>query len=245
MKLCFENLESKIELTDSSVAVIVFNSKQYYSKIIRMLYSECNTSDYDDLPVYLVDSKEKRIKIKSKVELILDPVLIDYSERKFVSALSNLLKEGINHDIERWTIIEKSITDIQKSVLDMIDDCNLPVEYNAEWDAARVIKSLGISIKPNSMSLSCFEMLSSFLDTVSNLKTTDYYCFAGLNRYLTDDELIQFYKEALQNQVKVICIMQSDHAPQKNEYSSCLYVDEDYDEFFIPQTLSNSLNPLV
>lgn len=136
----------------------------------------------------------------------------------------------MNNDVEVRIGIEDALRRTQRKIISLIDDFDLPLKYDDIWDAGKMIKSALISIDDNVEGLSHLEILKRYIQIVSELNINSFYCFAGLNTILTEEELNEFYKEALQRQVNIICIQHDKTFPSPNKYARTTFVDDDYDE---------------
>ena len=157
-------------------------------------------------------------------------MLIDFSAKSFSTGLVNRFREELNNNVEYCMEIIQRLNEVQDSIVKQLDDFDLPLKYDAFWDASRIVKGLSISIEDDNEGLSQLEILLRFIRVSGDLKIAKYHIFVGLNRYLTKEELNVFYKEALQHQVNVICIEQLSVSPTENEYVYSLHIDDDYNE---------------
>lgn len=229
MKLSIGSFDNLIPLDMDCVSTISVQSVHYYARLLRSFYFGCSGME-EEIEIALVDDKEKRIPISSKIEFIGDPLFIDFSSKPFTNALVALLKQELNNDVGIRVGIENALVAVQEQVVSLIDDFDLPIKYDDTWDAGKIIKSIGIVLDGDVEGLSHLEILKRYIQIVGNLKMNAYYCFAGLNNVLTVEEMNAFYREALQNQVHIICLQHDIACPTPNEYSYTLFIDDDYDE---------------
>ncbi len=240
MKLSIASFENLIPLEKSQVTVIVISDVHFFSKIVRSFYSAYK-GDESEIPVLLIDDNEKRLDISSHCEFILSPLSIEFSSRRFSTALINSLKTEFNNDVEGMLEVVHLLKGIQERIISMLDDFDLPLTYEDDWDASRIIKGLSIIIDDDIKGLSQFDMLMRYLQIVSELRIAEYHVFVGLRSILTPEEMDAFFKEALQRQVQIICLEQSESIPSSNKYAFMLHVDEDYEERIILPKQSETL----
>ena len=232
MRLSIDSFDNLIFLESDYVSVISIQSVHYYAKIVRSFFFECNGMD-GETEIALIDDKEKRLSISSGIEFIADPLLIDFSSKRLSTALIGLLKQELNNDVEVRMDIEEALRKAQRKVVSLIDDFDLPIKYDDAWDATKMIKATAISIDDNVEGLTHLEILKRYIQVVSELKVNSYFCFAGLNNILTEEEIIEFYKESLQRQVGLICIQHDNTCPNPNKYACTTFIDDDFDEHII------------
>lgn len=233
MKLAVSSFENLIPLDNSRVTAITIEDIHFYAKLVRSFFAECSGDD-SEISIFLIDDKEKRVSLESCCELILDPLLIDFSSKRFSNALIGLLKKELINDVEANVEITQKLNEIQDMVVSLLDDFGLPIVVDSAWDASKLVKGLSISIDGDTEMKTQLEILLRFLQVVGDLKISNYYIFVGLRKVLCEDEINIFYKEALQRQIQVICVDQSVDIPTQNEFAFSFHVDKDYDEVIIP-----------
>lgn len=233
MRLSIDSFENLISLEPDYTSVISIQSVHYYAKLVRSFFFECNNLE-GEIEITLIDSKERRLPISSAIEFIPDPLLIDFSSKRLSTALVGLLKQELNNDVETRLDIEESLRRTQSKIISLIDDFDLPIKYDDIWDAGKMIKATALSIDDNIEGLTHLEIMKRYIQIVSELNINSYFCFVGLNNILTQEEIVEFYKEALQRQVGLICIQHDNAWPNSNKYANTIFIDDDFDEHIIP-----------
>ena len=232
MKLAIEAFDNLIPLDMDCVSVISVQGVHYYAKLLRSFFFGCKGME-EEIEIVLIDDKEKRLPISSNIEFISDPLSVDFSAKCFSNALVTLLKQELNNDVGMRTNIENTLKEVQKMVTSLIDDFDLPIKYDDSWDAGKIIKSMSLALDSCVEGLTHLDILKRYLRIVGDLNIGSFHCFAGLNTVLTPEEMDLFYKEALQNQVHLICLQHDLICPISNQYSHITFLDEDYDEHII------------
>ena len=143
------------------------------------------------------------------------------------------MKQELNNDVGVRTDIEDALKEVQKKVISLVDDFDLPVKYDDAWDAGKIIKSMSLALDGCIEGLSHLDILKRYLRIVGELNISLFHCFSGLNMVLTPEELNIFYKEALQSQIHLICLQHDLTCPIPNQYSYITFIDDDFDEHII------------
>ena len=229
MRLMLPSFESSLPLDPSYVTVVSINDVHLYATLIKAISASMNDIE-NACGAYFIDEKEKQLGMSKNAELIFDPLLIDFKSRKITNALVSKLKICLNLDVEAQARLEKSLLELQDMVDNLLGDSDIQIKADSEWDSSRIIKALGIELNTGEENRTQLEILSSYLETAGSLSIAGYHIFIGLNQLLNDTELNQFYKEALQKQVSIICLERRDNKPNPSPYARIIYVDEDYEE---------------
>lgn len=232
MKLSLDSFENLIPLDTDFVSVISVQSVHYYAKLLRSFYFGSNGM-HEEIELALIDDEEKRLPISSMIEFIPEVLLVDFSSKHFSNALIGLLKQELNNNVEIRIDIENALKTVQKKVISVIDDFDLPLIYNEAWDAAKIIKATSIALDCSTEGLTHFEILDRYIQIAGELKIKSYHCFAGLNNVLTSEEMSTLFKTTLQRQVKLLCIQHDISCPPPSKYAHITFIDDDFEEHVI------------
>lgn len=176
----------------------------------------------------------KLIILSKTSECILNPLFIDFGGKKFQSMLVTRFKELLQCCPDQREDLENELRGIQKKILLCLSELDVDCSVDEEWDAQRMIKSFGIGLDAEQTKGSTVaELLTEYLNIVSNLRLAEHYFFVGLNEYLDDDDLQHFYQEALRHGLSVICIERNHDEVRTSFFCQTLFVDDDFDEQII------------
>lgn len=230
-RMIIDSIENPIDISTERVSVLSFEDIRLYAKVIRSLHFISNGED-GEMNIWALDDNGKQINM-ANVELICDPLAIDFSSRKITTGLINRLKSEFNTDVDTFCSIEAQLQEVQHKVIDVMSDFSLPVEFDDKWDASRIVKALSISIASDCYGMSHLDILNNYLSVAEELNIANLHCFVGLNQILSSDDLNIFYKNVLHAQVPVICIQRSEFIPSANPFTNILHVDKDYEEYLV------------
>lgn len=234
MKLCIPAFENKPVIDNCSVLIVSISDVHQYSKVAQSMVFSGDSID-TDFAISLVDEKENKYSVFKIAECLINPLSIDFASKKIQNTFLLRVKELMRDNPEQRTELEKGLKEIQNKALSIAEDLDVPLSIDDNWDAPRIIKSLGIEVSEEPSEIySLLESLELYLRINANLRIADYYFFLGLNDYLDKNELQQFYQEILRQGIKAICIEHNHGSTEQSLFTKTLYIDDDFEEFMIP-----------
>lgn len=225
MKITIDFLDNEIELQNNTIFNIEIENKVYFYRIIN----ELNLISKGVLSnsITFFDENNKEINLSSKVDLYIDYFNIEFSSKKIINNLYKMLKTNISEEdkvkVNKCYLKIKSI--LSKSFLDY----NLPLTIIDEFDLDTIFKLLKVSIESKN---NLFENLLLLIDINNNFKINEILIFVNLKQYLTLEELNEFYKYSLYNNVKILLI-DSQCYGVTNKFENKLIIDGNLDEFLL------------
>lgn len=225
MKITIDFLDNEIELRNNTIFNIEIENKVYFYRIIN----ELNLISKGVLSnsITFFDENNKEINLSSKVDLYIDYFNIEFSSKKIINNLYKMLKTNISEEdkvkVNKCYLKIKSI--LSKSFLDY----NLPLTIIDEFDLDTIFKLLKVSIESKN---NLFENLLLLIDINNNFKINEILIFVNLKQYLTLEELNEFYKYSLYNNVKILLI-DSQCYGVTNKFENKLIIDGNLDEFLL------------
>ena len=162
-----------------------------------------------------------------KIEIYTNYFDLEINSKKNLNALS---KEIINtiSDLEKEDLI-KIYQKIYKSISKILKNIDLPIIIDEDVNIENIIKLSKFMIKNTNDLL---ENLFNLIDLFKFLKINNILFFINLKQYLNKDELVEFYKYAIYNNIK-ICLIDSQSYGIKLDYENKLIIDIDLEEFVI------------
>lgn len=216
MKLRASFLENEVELSNEYITTIEIENKQIFYKFVDTL-NKYSKEEYEE---EIFDSK---IKIK----LIIDYFNLDYNNKKTLNNITKLIKENI--DEQKSVILNKyynKLLDVYESILKEID---IPLTIDKDINIDSLIKLSNVAIILENHIL---KNLFALIDIMKNTKEYDAIILVNLKQYLSKEEIIEFYKYAIYNQIVVIMIDSQTYGPTIN-YEKKLIINDNLEEFML------------
>ena len=225
MNLNVSYFENNITFLDDKIQVIEIENKKLFFRFINDLYSIKIGEKINEL--YFYDDKRKELNFCEKIEIYTNYFDLEINSKKNLNALS---KEIINtiSDLEKEDLI-KIYQKIYKSISKILKNIDLPIIIDEDVNIENIIKLSKFMIKNTNDLL---ENLFNLIDLFKFLKINNILFFINLKQYLNKDELVEFYKYAIYNNIK-ICLIDSQSYGIKLDYENKLIIDIDLEEFVI------------
>lgn len=225
MKINVEYLEHAIEMNDNQVNVLEIENKKLFYKLIKDLFRIEQEGNIDEVIMY--DDGIKEISLDKKIKVVVDFFNIDTLSKREITLLEKRITEEMPQtDISKIKQNYLKILEIYRRTISSID---LPLKIEEKLDPNILIKNYDLSIH---IKHELLEDLLTFLDIEKELFHHTIIFFVNLKTYLTKEELIEIYKYAIYNKIKIILIDCKSYGVTI-EYERKLIIDENLDEFML------------
>lgn len=225
MKINVEYLEHAIEINDNQVNVLEIENKKLFYKLIKDLFRIEQEGNIDEIIMY--DDGIKEISLDKKIKVVVDFFNIDTLSKREITLLEKRITEEMTQtDISKIKQNYLKILEIYRRTISSID---LPLKIEEKPDPNILIKNYDLSIH---IKRELLEDLLTFLDIEKELFHHTIIFFVNLKTYLTKEELIEIYKYAIYNKIKIILIDSKSYGVTI-EYERKLIIDENLDEFML------------
>lgn len=225
MKINCSFLDNSIEITDDKINCIEIENKKYFYRLINDLNKIANGDFIENIICF--DENLKEINLSNKLRVFIDFFNIDFNSKKYQNDINKYLLSLID-DTEK-DIILKNYNKLNSIVKKIISKSELPLDFSNDISIDTIIKNFKILIISEE---ELFNNLLLLIDLEKILKTNKCLIFINLKQYLKKDELVEFYKYAIYNEVKLILIDSQSYGCCLN-YEKKLIIDDNLDEFVI------------
>ena len=149
-------------------------------------------------------------------------------QKKYNNFITKYVANSIN-DNGKNSII-KNLKNLNLSIKKELSKFDLPLSINNEETFENIIKSFKIVI--NNIDNDLLENLLLIIDIEKTFKINNIIVFVNLKQLLTIDELVELYKYAIYNEIKLIMI-DSNYYENKLNYENKLIINDDLTEFIV------------
>lgn len=225
MKLKVNYFENIISLNDDNVQVIEIENKKTFYRFISDLYAMKNGDKLNE--VYFYNELNEEININEKIEVYTDFFNLDFNSKKNLNSLNKCIINYLSPDTKE--AILNNFQKLYKIISKHLFDFDLPLEISDNVNLEDVLKLMKISINNKNDLL---DNLLLLIDLEKLLKVNNILFFVNLKQLLSKDEIIEFYKYAIYNNIKIVLIDSQSYGI-KLEYENKLIIDENLDEFVL------------
>ena len=225
MKLSIKYIDNNIGFDNSYINCLEIENKNYFYKVVNDINSISNGNILED--VIFSDDEYKELNLSNKINMVFDYFNFDFNSKKIISIINKKINDNIS--VEDKENLSKLYNKIRKIYLPILNDMDLNIDINNDFDLDSIIKLLNVSIKPKDNLL---DNLFLLVDIEKDLSINKIIVFVNLKQYLNNNELIELYKYLLYNNV-VVLLIDSQSYGVCNEYEKKLIIDDELEEYKI------------
>ncbi len=226
MKLRINGFENEIVFGDDNVSILQIEEAKCFTHIIDVINQKIN--GYENNEIFLLDEEDREIKIDKNMYIALDLFNIDYNSKKIINKMYDIIAENIQNSQE--VELEKITIKLRNYLIQEINE--LPFEFvmKSEISIQETLKIFDVKIDSINYS-SILERLELLVNLISTLNIAKVLVIPNLKMYLSECEIIEFYKYSLYNNVKLLIIER--YTKKKLEYEKIMRIDEDFNDEII------------
>lgn len=225
MKIKVDYLENMLILKDDKVLCIEIENKNYFYRIVSSLNSLMNSETAEEITAYDVNDEE--LNLSNKAKIFIDFFNFEFDSKKYTNDINKYIINELDETDK--TNLLKSYNKLIETFLKILNKSDLPLQILEEITPENIIKNLKLTINSKNNLLDNLMLLIE-LETV--LQTNNLLIFVNLKQYLNNQELIELYKYAIYNKVKIILIDSQCYGATLN-YENKLIIDSNLDEFML------------
>lgn len=223
MKLRINGFENELVFGDDNVSILQIEEAKCFTHIIDVINQKIN--GYENNEIFLLDEEDREIKIDKNMYIALDLFNIDYNSKKIINKMYDIIAENIQNSQE--VELEKITIKLRNYLIQEINE--LPFEFvmKSEISIQEALKLFDVKIDSINYS-SILERLEMLVNLISTLDIAKILVIPNLKMYLSEDEVIEFYKYSLYNNVKLLIIERN--SKEKLKYEQIMRIDENFND---------------
>lgn len=225
MRLSIKYIDNVITFDNRSINCLEIENKSYFYKIVNDINNISVGNVIED--VIFTDDEYKELNLSNKINITFDYFNFDFNSKKIISIINKKVNENIS--INDKDDLSKLYNKIRKIYFPILNDMDLNIDINNDFDLDLMIKLLNITIKSKDNLL---DNLFLLIDIEKELNINKIIVFINLKQYLNKNELIELYKYLLYNNI-VVLLIDSQSYGICNEYEKKIIIDEELEEYKI------------
>ena len=225
MKLCIKYIDNNLVFNNEYINCLEVENKNYFYKIVKELNNIANGEMEDN--VIFTDNESNEINIINKINIIIDYFNIDFNSKKILSLINKKINSSIS--VNDKDNLSKLYNKIKKIYIPILNNMDLNIDINNDFDLDLIVKLLNVSIKNKDNILDNLFLLT---DIEHELNISKLLVFVNLKQYLNEQELIELYKYLLYNNI-VVLLIDSQAYGVCNEYEKKIIIDNELEEYKI------------
>ena len=225
MNLIYTFLDNKIDLYNDYVNSIEILNNNYFYRLTNLIYKYSNDQEVEEL--YFTENNEE-IKLDKKIRIITNYYDFDFNNKKYINELIKNISNNTDDNIllklnNNYNKLYKVLSSLINSV-----DLNFKVDIYDEFSINEILNNFNLSI-PSKDNL--LDNLILLIDIEKQFNINKILVFINLKDYLSREEIIEFEKYCIYNNVYVILFDNSKY--KNNSYEKKFIIDNDLSEVIL------------
>ena len=225
MNLIYTFLDNKIDLYNDYVNSIEVLNNNYFYRLTNLIYKYSNDQEVEEL--YFTENNEE-LKLNKKIRIITNYYDFDFNNKKYINELIKNISNNTDDNIllklnNNYNKLYKVLSSLINSV-----DLNFKVDINDEFSINEILNNFNLSI-PSKDNL--LDNLILLIDIEKQFNINKILVFINLKDYLSREEIIEFEKYCIYNNVYVILFDNSKY--KNNSYEKKFIIDNDLSEVIL------------
>ena len=225
MNLIYTFLDNKIDLYNDYVNSIEVLNNNYFYRLTNLIYKYSNDQEVEEL--YFTENNEE-LKLNKKIRIITNYYDFDFNNKKYINELIKNISNNTDDNIllklnNNYNKLYKVLSSLINSV-----DLNFKVDIYDEFSINEILNNFNLSI-PSKDNL--LDNLILLIDIEKQFNINKVLVFINLKDYLSREEIIEFEKYCIYNNVYVILFDNSKY--KNNSYEKKFLIDNDLSEVIL------------
>lgn len=225
MNLIYTFLDNKIDLYNDYVNSIEVLNNNYFYRLTNLIYKYSNDQEVEEL--YFTENNEE-IKLNKKIRIITNYYDFDFNNKKYINELIKNISNNTDDNIllklnNNYNKLYKVLSSLINSV-----DLNFKVDINDEFSINEILNNFNLSI-PSKDNL--LDNLILLIDIEKQFNINKVLVFINLKDYLSREDIIEFEKYCIYNNMYVILFDNSKY--KNNSYEKKFIIDKDLSEVIL------------
>jgi len=227
MKLRIFPLENEIIFGDW-VNVLEINNPKLFSNIVWSIDAIINGEKGKEQIVAI--DEPGIVDMTKECLLLIDPLHLDFGQKRFSSKLLQMIEEMYNNDYELKEKILHYLSEINYLFQSIFDEFSFDISYkNAGVQDYLKMISPKIDMGGNRTPL---ENLFGLIDVITEFRLVKLLFLCNMKSFFTNKELVELYKYSLYKKINLLMV-EPRCVSELLEYERKVVVDEEFDDFLV------------
>lgn len=225
MKLVINFLDNDLYINSERVLSIEIENKSYFYRIVNCFNSLYIGDKKDDINFY--DEKFNEINLNNKILIMYDFFNFDFNSKKNNSRIYKLIEDNLDEKAQQlFNNLYSKLLKLLKNELNYLD---VNICLDEEYKIENLLKIVKLSIEKKD---SLMDNLFLLIDLEKILKLNEVLVFINLKQYLSKDELKEFYKYIVYNNLNAVFIDSQTYGIS-NSMETKIIIDDNLNEFVL------------
>lgn len=199
MKLVSSDLSFQLKLEERKVNILIIENPIIFSRIVLEFLKQSEGNE----GMFVLSKEGKVLKIEEHIFCIINPLELNFNQKKIITKLYSRLKEEI---INTELLLENNsiYSDLFQYIENVIDTISYPLTYNTEMDPSALLKLLNVKFEEVQESL--VEQIIDYMKIMQQILGKTIVVLINIKAYLSIAELEQLYREAAYQKLNIIIL---------------------------------------
>jgi CRISPR-associated protein Csn2 len=218
MKLAHHLLSSPLKITEEKVNILVIENQKFFLELLTDLNNQVNkikgnvVLSFDNTP----------IEISKNLEMITEFIPFELNKRNI---LSKLLKraDAISQSESFFMRTKELYSQISEFAQLLADEIEFDIDYLLEYEVSCILKAINFKLRDDYASIS--EKIIDYMLLVREFENDKCFVLVNFRNYVSNSEIIEFYKTVLYHKLKVLIVSASDYPLSSYETKTIIDMD--------------------
>lgn len=225
------SFENDIDFSKNHINVLQIQNKKLFAKMVSSFNNMCKGLSVECDEVITLLEQDEIVDFTKNVLFVVDFLNFDFNQRRIQTVLYQYIDKIIKLEPEILSNINNLQDSIHIEFMSIMEEFPFEILCKKDSSILDILKMYGIRIKAN-VDEKIIEKLFKLVELVQCLDLAKLIILVNVKQYLDLDEIVEFYKYCVYNNVKLLVLERGlEVSPLERE--RILFVDENFDEFFI------------
>lgn len=221
MKIVHPKINSKIEISDHEISVLVVEEPEFFYELLMDIKSQINNFGGNTV----LSICNEPVSFHKYVELITDPMSIDLNSRTMMKKVL-VAMEKCSQDAVYYERTQKLMAEIETYINDLSLNFDTEIECQ-EVSFQQILKAAELTVADEYFRL--VDKVYAYMELIREFEGDKLFIFVNLSSYIGKEQLQEFVNTVIGHSFRVLLI--DSHDFERLEQENRLIVDYDLCEF--------------
>ena len=223
MKLKIFNFDTVIDVSNNIISVVEIEDIRLFRKVIETLQFQVKNQEGEE-KIWIYDDEFDEINFQ-KVDIISNYMDI-FSNLKLFNQIFKVIDSNL--DEEKEDAIRKINLYLNEFATDLLYDIDIDLDFKETFNLKELLKIIKVRITDDG---SIVDNLFTLINFYSYIKIERILFFINLKSYLNREEVLEFYRHVLANNIKVI-LLEGRASDKLLENEQKMHIDSTFDDHY-------------
>ena len=221
MKIVHPKINSKIEISDHEISVLVIEAPEFFYELLMDIKSQINNFEGNTV----LSVRNEPVSFHKCVELITDPLAIEMNSRTIIKKVL-VAMEKCGQDAVYYERTQKLLAEIETYINDLSLNFDSEIECH-DISFQQILKAAELTVADEYSRL--VDKIYAYMELIREFEGDKLFIFVNLSSYIRKEQLQEFVNTVVGHSFRVFLI--DSHDFERLEQENRLIVDCDLCEF--------------